>query len=97
MITISTFKSKYGGRDLVPVLIVGGLYGVVFALVVREVVSNWRRAETADLINQALNIGTECARKDRAHAKKEKEKGDKEGHRKKSSTKGRRHNAKKTG
>lgn len=75
MIAIGTMKSKHGGRDIVPVLIVGGLYGMLFALVVREVVWNCKRAETADLINKVVSIiGSECARKDRAYDKKEEEK-----------------------
>lgn len=89
MITIGTMKSKYGERAIVPVLIVGGLFGMLFALAIRQVVSNWKRAETADLINQALSIGSECERKDRAYDKKEEEK-QKKDQRKKPSTKGRR-------
>jgi len=90
MIAMATMKSKYGGRDIVPVLIIGGLYGMIFALIIRETVCNWKRAETAELITQALRIGSECARKERANGKKEEKVQQKE-----SGTKGRRHHAKK--
>ncbi|KKN30918.1 hypothetical protein LCGC14_0829090 [marine sediment metagenome] len=72
MITIGTMKSKYGIRDIVPVLIVGGLYGMVFALIIRQVVCDQNRAGTLKILKATLHIVDECTRKDRANDKKEK-------------------------
>ena len=55
-------KSKFEGGELVPVLIVGAIYGVVLALIVREVVGHWHRAETSDLIAQSIRLGGEIQR-----------------------------------
>lgn len=83
MIAIGTMKSKYEGRDIIPVLIVGGIYGMLFALMIRETVWNCKRAETDDLINQVIRI----ARKNRAND--EKENIEEKNEREKSGTKGR--------
>ena len=57
MSEMMALKSKLEGGDLVPVLIVGAIYGMLFALIVREVTGKWHRAETSDLITQSICLG----------------------------------------
>jgi len=87
---ILELKSKKTGGDLVPVLIVGAIYGMVIALIVREVVGEHHRAETSDLAQESVRVGIAIQKGIEANGK---EKKNKKAGRKKSGTKVRRHHA----
>jgi len=52
-------ESELSGRDLVPVIIVGAIYGAFFALIVREVAGGFHRAELSDMITKSIRLGSQ--------------------------------------
>ncbi len=70
MIGVKKSESKYVDCDIIPVLIVGGLIGMVFAIIIRQTVCNWQQAEINDLALEQFIMGREVTEDEKTNNKK---------------------------
>lgn len=71
---IIELRSEHSGRDLIPVVVVGVVFGVAFALSIRELIQSFHQAELADFIDQSVQLGYRIAKKDQPSEKEDDEK-----------------------